>query len=172
MSNEAEEGGTKLRWADGLPPVDSAHSGKYIRSRCILQQITRHSGTDGSHELFFVRLHANQDDLKASGRSILGSKTCRKAAGLEGIAHQDVALSLKNAQRCFVGGRGLADDKKVGPLSEESNQGFPQEAILNQQERANRRNGDAIINVRHKLRTEHTAKNEGRANETKAWPST
>src|SRR5882724_922217 len=142
VSNKAEQSGTKLRRADGLPPVDSAHRGNEFGSRSIFQQIAHHTGTDGSHEEFFVRFHADQDGLKSTLSSSSASNLCRRPRSLKRVGEEHVELSVKCLARGCVGWPVLTDDDKIGALAEQPNQRFTQETILHHQEYADRGTGD------------------------------
>jgi len=70
--------------------------------------------------LLFARLHANENNLARGRQPTFVPKTFLQAAGNERIAHQDVALSLKNAERRFISGEVWPTTIRSGACGEAS----------------------------------------------------
>src|SRR5215472_3709371 len=99
LSYESEQCVTKLRWADSVTPNDRAHRSYNIRGRGIFQQIASHAGADRSHELIFIGVHPDQDNLEAKLAHALQSKIRGKPICVEGGDDQDIAARIQDVLR-------------------------------------------------------------------------
>src|SRR5437879_31485 len=77
--------------------------------------------------------------------SALKSNICRKPLCLQRVDDQDIALRIKHAARGRLRMPALSNNEKIGALAEESNKRFPQQTVLNQEKRADRKAGDRFV---------------------------
>src|SRR5882762_1335433 len=77
--------------------------------------------------------------------SALKSNICRKPLCLQRVDDQDIALRIKHAARRRLRMSALPNNEKIGALAEEPNERFPQQTVLNQEKRADRKAGDRFV---------------------------